>query len=86
MAIARLRAEASALPIRPPQARRRGHLLRTVSTIKQRSVGTFQGRPSGRGVLYGVVRDGITTVTQFPPARAVTGRVVANVYIVRYPG
>ena len=59
----------------------------TISTIKRGSVGTFQGQPSaGGGVIYGVVPDGVATVTLYLPGRVVTGRVTANVYIVRYPG
>ena len=58
----------------------------TISTIKQGSTGTFQGEPSGGGVIYGVVPDGVATVTLYLPTRAVTGHVSGNVYIVRYPG
>ena len=59
----------------------------TISTIKHGSVGTFQGQPSaGGGVIYGVVPDRVATVTLYLPGRVVTGRVTANVYIVRYPG
>ena len=53
----------------------------TISTIKQGSAGSFQG-----GVIYGVAPDGVATVTLYLPTRAVTGRVIGNVYIVRYPG
>ena len=58
----------------------------TINAIKQGSTGNFQGEPSGGGVIYGVVPDGVATVTLYLPTRAVTGHVLGNVYIVRYPG
>lgn len=64
----------------------------TIANLKQHGE-NGSGGPTGVGVVYGIIPDGVATLTLYYPAkgnhahtRAITAKVISNVFIIRNPG